>query len=273
MTSNSNKTDKTSKTNMTSQPQTTRRALITGAGGEGIGRAAAIALAQAGTAVAIHAHRSIQRAQTLADELTGAGHQAAVVTGNMRDVNDIASIATQAKAALGGVDIVVHCAGAWIREPLSSLNLAVLDELYETDVRGPVALSQHFAESMRAQGFGRIIHISSVAADRYIEGEGGYGAAKSAINAITRAWACELGPFGVTANAIAPAWTLPNHDAFPPSPADYPQCADVPNRRPGHARDVAALIAFLASDAAAHLNGQIIHLDGGVSALSANPGS
>lgn len=121
------------------------------------------------------------------------------------------------------------------------------------------------APTMVKHGWGRIINISSIASLGYVPGEGLYGIAKAGINMLTKAFAVELAPHGVTVNAVAPGWTLPADRPFP-QPADYPQCHEVPNLRPGHAREVAAFVRFLVSEDAAHITGQVLPIDGGLSA-------
>ncbi len=244
----------------------TYRALVTGAGGRGIGRAVVQTLAAHGAVVAIHYRRSKAGAVQLADSLQKAGMQACLIQGDLATVDGPAKVVEQAKRQLGGVDILVNSAGGWVRKPLLETSAAAWDELMHSDARAAFLTTQALVPGMIERGWGRVVNVSSVAGFRYLDGEGAYGTAKAAINMLTRSFAVELAPYGVTVNAVAPALTVGTEAPMPPQAADYPECGDVPDLRPGHATEVAALIKFLCSQEAAHITGQIIAIDGGLTA-------
>ncbi len=240
-----------------------RRALVTGAN-SGLGQAMASALAEAGATVALHYHSRRQPVDALAESLRQVGCSVHVIQGDLSTVEATRRVAEAALSALGQIDILVNNAGDWVDKPLLDTSDAEWDRLIDVDLRAPYLLTRLLAPGMVERGWGRIVNISSIASLGYVPGEGLYGVAKAGINALTHAFGVELAAHGVTVNAVAPGWTLPADQPFP-DPVDYPQCHDVPNLRPGHAGEVAAFVRFLVSNAAAHITGQILPIDGGLS--------
>ncbi|GIV79622.1 SDR family oxidoreductase [Litorilinea aerophila] len=245
---------------------TGRVALITGGAG-GLGTAMAWAIAQEGAAVAVTYHHNRTRAETLVSAMRAAGHRATAVQGDLSTHQGPAALCAAVEEALGPIDILVNNAGDWVDKPLLELQDDEWDRLIHTDLRGTFLTIRAVAPGMVERGWGRIVNVSSVASLNYVPGEGVYGVAKAGINHLTKSFAVELARHGVTVNAVAPGWTLPADAPYPPDPADFPQCADVPNGRPGHAREVAALVCFLLGDHAAHITGQVLPVDGGLSAF------
>ncbi len=245
-----------------------RKALVTGAG-SGIGATIVWALAETGSPIALHYHHNRDAVETLADQLQRAGHQAYIVQGDLSTHDGPVAVGNAAQAALGSIDILVNCAGDWVDKPLLKTVDAEWDRLLTTDLRGTYLLIRTVAPQMVARHWGRIVNLSSIASLNYVPGEGIYGIAKAGINMLTKAFGAELAGQGVTVNAVAPGWTLPADQPYPPQACDYPQCRDVPDGRPGHAREVAAMVSFLVSDLAAHLTGQVLPIDGGLSVTMA----
>jgi 3-oxoacyl-[acyl-carrier protein] reductase len=241
-----------------------RTALVTGAS-SGLGRAIATTLAADGVVVALHYRRNQKAVDDLAETLTTLGHQVYPVQGDLSTTTGVRQVAEAALGSLGHVDILVNNAGDWVDKPLLETTDEEWEQLITVDLRAPYLLTRTLAPPMIERGWGRIINISSIASLGYVPGEGLYGISKAGINMLTKAFGVELAPHGVTVNAVAPGWTLPADQPFP-RPADYPQCHEVPNLRPGHAREVAAFVRFLASDDAAHITGQVLPIDGGISA-------
>lgn len=242
---------------------TGRQALVTGAN-SGLGQAMATALAEAGATVALHYRNRRAPVDTLAASLRAGGHTVHIIQGDLSTLEGTRQVVADSLSALGQVDILINNAGDWVDKPLLETSDAEWDRLIDVDLRAPYLLTRLLAPGMVERRWGRIVNISSIASLGYVPGEGLYGIAKAGINALTHAFGVELAAHGVTVNAVAPGWTLPLAQPFP-VPADYPQCHDVPNLRPGHAREVAAFVRFLVSEAAAHITGQVLPIDGGLS--------
>ena len=241
--------------------------LVTGAGG-GLGQAIARALTDQGTRIALQYRSNRVAVEQLAASLEKSGAHPFVVQGDLATRGGPAALCEAVVQRLGAVDVLVNNAGAWVEKPLLETTDEEWDRLLHTDLRAAYLMIRELAPGMMQRKRGRIINISSVAGLNYVPGEGLYGIAKAGVNMLTKAFGVELAGSGVTVNAVAPAWTLPHDQPFPCAD-DFPQCAQVPNRRPGHAQEVAAVVRFLASDDAAHITGQILPIDGGLSAVIA----
>lgn len=243
-----------------------KNALVTGASGA-LGGAIARALAKEGAVVGLHYRSNQARAEALAQEIATDGGRVTPVHGDLAAPDGPAAIAAATEKRIGPIHILVNNGGSWVEKPLLETSAVEWDSLLNTDLRGTFLLTRAIAPGMVGQGWGRIVNISSIASLNYIANEGAYGVAKAAINMLTKAFAAELGPHRITVNAIAPGWTVATED-YPPRPEEYQQCRQTPDRRPGHALEIAAGILFLASEKAAHVNGQILCFDGGQSVLT-----
>lgn len=244
-----------------------RSVLVTGSTG-GLGQAIARALADTGTPIALQYRNNRDAAEELAAELEQIGAQPFIVQGELATRDGPAEICRAVTERFGAVDILVNNAGDWVEKPLLDTTDAEWDRLLHTDLRAAYLMIRELAPGMVQRKWGRIINISSVAGLNYVPGEGLYGIAKAGINMLTKAFGVELAGNGVTVNAVAPAWTLPHDQPFPRAES-FPECAHVPNGRPGHAEEVAALVRYLASDEAVHMTAQILPIDGGLSSVIA----
>ena len=248
-----------------------RTALVTGASG-GLGPAMAAVLAREGAAVGLHYRTNKEAIEKVAAQLEE--YRTFIVQGNLATHSGPPAICKEVEKTLGPIDILVNNGGGWVEKTLLETTDQEWDELLQADLRGSFLTTRHTAPGMKERGWGRIVNISTVAALNVVPREGAYGVAKAGVNMLTKTFAVELGGFGITVNSIAPAWTLSHDQPYPPRSEDYPQCTNIPDQRPGHAREIAALIRFLVSQEAAHINGQIIGVDGGLSAvLPASRGS
>ncbi|MGB3441759.1 MAG: SDR family oxidoreductase [Actinophytocola sp.] len=239
---------------------TTGVALVTGAG-RGLGAAIARTLAARGWAVAVNDLRS---ADDVVAGILADGGTAVAAPGDVTDTDDVTRLVAAVTGRLGPIGCLVpNATGPQPVVEFADLSWRThLDQL-EFFVKSPTLLAQAVVPGMKDLGGGRIVHIGSDMADRALPGWSAYAAAKAGLAALTRVWARELGPFGITVNVVAPGWVpVERHaDATPAELAEY--TADVPLRRLGAPGDVAGTVAFLASDDAAFLTGQCIRVNGG----------
>ena len=237
-----------------------KRALITGASG-GIGAAIGRRLADDGFHVILHANRNPAPAEALAEEIRAAGGQAEVV---VFDLTDRAGTA-QAIAGLleqGAIQVLVNNAGIHDDAVFPGMQPQQWDRVLDVSLNGFFNVTQPLTLPMLRTRWGRIITLSSVAAVTGNRGQVNYSAAKGALHAASKSLALELASRGVTVNVVAPGIieTAMSADHF--DTASIRQM--VPMQRAGTAAEVAALVAFLASDAAGYITGQVISINGGM---------
>ena len=238
-------------------------ALVTGAS-RGLGAQIARTLAAADFGVAVNGRTPSPEADRVVHEIHAAGGVAEVFAGDIRDEATVGSLVADVAAHLGPVDVlVVNATGPQPVIRVEDLTWADLMAQLEFFVKSPTLLVQEVLPGMKQRGGGRIINIGSDIVERVAPGMSAYAAAKAAQLELTRIWARELGPFGITVNLVAPGWIpVERHaDASPESLAAYR--ADVALRRMGAPADVAAAVAFLTSPGAAFVTGERIAVNGG----------
>lgn len=237
-----------------------RQALVTGGSGD-IGAAIARRLGQAGCQVWVHAHRNLAKAQAVADEIVAAGGQAQAIA---FDVSDAASVqqALPALLAQGAIDILVNNAGVHDDAAFPAMQAEQWQKVLRVNLDGFFNVTQPLVMPMVRQRWGRIISISSVVALAGNRGQANYAAAKGALQAASKSLALELASRRITVNCVAPGII-----AGQMADAVFDDAAIatlVPARRAGQPEEVAELVAFLASDAAAYITGQTISINGGM---------
>lgn len=238
-----------------------KNALITGASGE-IGSAIARALAAAGCRVWLHANVRINNIQTLAQEIVAGGGEAVCVRFDVCDADDCRARLDEILAEIEAFDIVVNNAGIHDDAAFPAMSAEKWQRVLAVTLDGFFNVTQPLVMPMVRRRWGRIINISSVSALLGNRGQVNYAAAKGALNAATRALSHELASRAITVNAIAPGVIEGPMSAASFAPERIRQL--VPAQRAGRPEEVAALAAFLASDAAAYITGQVISINGGM---------
>jgi 3-oxoacyl-[acyl-carrier protein] reductase len=237
-----------------------KRALITGASGA-LGAAMAERLARDGATVLLHANSRPEAVEQLAASITAAGGKAECHVFDLR--SDEASAAACARILEGGtVQILVNNAGVHDDAVLPGMRAEQWHKVIDVSLNGFFRVTQPLLLPMMRTRWGRILNISSVAAIAGNRGQVNYAAAKGALNSATKALSLEVASRGVTVNAIAPGII-----ASPMADAVFDQAVInqmVPVKRAGTPQEVASLAAFLASDEAAYITGQVISINGGM---------
>lgn len=240
---------------------TGRVALVTGGSG-GIGKAVVERLAYDGYAVAAHYAGNQAKADALVAEVTAAGGKAIAVGGDVADETAMTAAFDAAEAAFGGIDVVVNTAGIMILSPIATLDLADLDRMHRTNIRGTFVISQLAANRVRTGG--AIINFSTSITRTQLPTYGAYAASKGAVEAMTLILARELRGRDITVNAVAPGPTATPLFLDGKDEATIEHLAKVPPlERLGQPEDIAETVAFLAGPAR-WVNGQILFANGGM---------
>ena len=250
-----------------------RRAIVT-ASDSGIGRAAAVALAGAGMDVGITWHSDEAGAQDTAAEVRRAGARAEISRLDTADIAGCGDVIDELASRLGGVDVFVNNAGTGSATPALEMTLGQWRHVIATDLDGAFACLQRAARRMVASGTGgRLIAVTSVHEHQPRVGSASYDAAKHGLGGLMKTLALELGRYGITANCVAPgeiATPMTGQEDQDPHAKRRP---GVPLGRPGDAREIAAVIAFLASAQASYVTGGSWPVDGGMLQMGPQAGS
>ena len=240
-----------------------RVALVTGAQ-QGIGRAIAVTYAAAGADVAVNWLDDEVGAEAVADAVRAQGRRAVTLRADVSDVAAVRAMVDRAVAALGRLDILVNNAGIFPRVPMLDMEEADWDRVLDTNLKGGFFCAQAAARAMVAQGGGgSILGLGSRAMGGTVRGVH-YTASKGGIAAMTKGMALELAPHRIRVNAIAPGLTDTAQPRYGSTEAEIAvMSAATPLGRMAQPGDIADTAVFLASDAAACITGQTIHVNGG----------
>ena len=239
---------------------TGQNALVTGAS-RGIGRHTALLMARLGARVAVAYGRDQAAATETLAQMGGAG---VVLGADLAKAGEAERLVARAEEALGPLDVLVANHGIWKRAAIESMSAEQWNEMLDTNLGAVRALVSEAARRMVARGRGSIVLVASTAGQRGEPFHSHYAASKGAIIAFTKSLGAELGPRGVRVNCVAPGWVMTemSRAALDGGTGDSILHA-IPLGRPGTPGEIAGPIAFLASDLASYLHGQILSVNGG----------
>ena len=240
-----------------------RNALVTG-GSRGIGRAICLELARRGANVVFSYAGNTAAAEATRKELEALGVQTRAVQGSVADPAAVKTLIDTAVKELGSLDILVNNAGITRDNLAMMLKEEDFDAVIETNLKGAFLTMKAAARPMMKARYGRIVNLSSVVALRGNPGQINYCASKAGLIGMTKSLAKELGGRGVTVNAVAPGYIATDMTAALPDAAREAMLSAIPAGRPGTPEDVAAAVAFLASEEAGYIPGQVLQVDGGM---------
>ncbi len=241
---------------------TNRTAFITGAS-RGIGRACALALAQAGARVAVAA-RNIEQLEAVAGEIRSQGHEAFAVSLNLANPESIKEAISKTAKDFGPIAILVNNAGITKDGLALRMKKEDWDSVIATNLTGAFLAIQQVLHGMMRERWGRIINISSVVGEIGNAGQANYVASKAGLIGLTKSIAQEMGSRNITVNAVAPGFVETDMTLGLTQELKDKMLANIPLKRIGRAEDVAAAVRFLASEEAGYITGHVLDVNGGI---------
>ena len=238
-------------------------ALVTGAS-RGIGRQIALTLAAQGAAVIVNYNGSAAKAEEVVEEIEKAGGKAEAIQCNVSDFESCKSMMEDIVSRYGRLDILVNNAGITRDNLIMKMSEEDFDAVIQTNLKGVFNCIKHISRQMIKQKAGRIINISSVSGVLGNAGQANYCSAKAGVIGLTKCMARELASRGITVNAVAPGFIRTDMTDVLKDNVKEAIIATIPMKTFGETEDVANTVAFLASDAARYITGQVISVDGGM---------
>jgi 3-oxoacyl-[acyl-carrier protein] reductase len=240
-----------------------KSALVTG-GSRGIGRACCLALARAGAKVCVNYRVESPSAELTVEEIENAGGEAFALAADVTRPGDSEMLVDETVQRLGGIDILVNNAGIWKGSPVEEMTDAEWEEMLSINLTGTFFCTRAAIPFMKSARSGRIVNISSTAGQRGEAYHSHYAASKGAVISFTKSLAVELAPHGITVNCVAPGWVATDMSRESLlGPEREAILASIPLGRVARPEEIAGAVAFLASDLASFVTGEILNVNGG----------
>ncbi|MBQ0139258.1 MAG: 3-oxoacyl-[acyl-carrier-protein] reductase [Kurthia sp.] len=240
-----------------------KTAIVTGAS-RGIGREIALQLASEGAKVIVNYSGSKEKAEAVVTEIVTAGGQAIAVQANVADADDVKSLVAATMDAFGSIDILVNNAGITRDNLIMRMKEEDFDAVINTNLKSVFLCTKAVSRQMMKQRTGSIINMASIVGVAGNAGQANYVASKAGVIGLTKTTAKEFAPRNIRVNAIAPGFIETEMTAALPEEVKASMLTQIPLAKLGQAKEVAKVVAFLASDDASYMTGQTLHVDGGM---------
>ena len=240
-----------------------KTALVTGSS-RGIGKACALKLAELGYDIAVNCNSNLEMAQKVVDEITALGRKAVAYKANTADIDEVKDMFRSIQQDFGGIDVLVNNAGVVDDAYLLMIKDESLERSLDINIKGYFNCARQASLKMLRKKSGIIINISSVSGVMGNAGQVNYSAYKAGIIGMTKSAARELASRGITVNAVAPGFVNTEMTEVLSDSVKEAATAQIPLKTFGETKDIAYAVAFLASDEARYITGQVLCVDGGM---------